>query len=187
MGTNYYLRFKYKEEDKDQVKNLINNDRFEEARDLLDDMCSYMHYDICKKELVGSITHLGKRSSGWTFLWETNWFFDSEGKACKLYELNKESLRAYIYRDDTILFDEYGKVLDKDEFWQMALEWGQPDGWDYAKYAEHETSETGKMPQSACYIEIEKIEQWGKLGYETDEYGQEFYSDGLRFSTSEFR
>lgn len=186
MSTNYYLRFKHKEEDKKNVKELVDSERYEDALQLLDNMCAGLHYDVCSKEFVGTVLHIGKRSSGWTFLWETNWFFDDKGQVHKLYELNKESLKAYIDQEDADLYDEYGEKQDKEEFWKMALEWGQPDGWDYEKYCEHEKSKTHETPWSA-YVRQDMIDFWKKYGIDTDSYGQEFYSDGLRFSTGEFR
>lgn len=61
--------------------------------------------------------HIGKRSSGWKFLWNFN---DDK------YYANKEQLFKFI-RSGRIV-DEYGKLQDTEEFIKMALEWGQPDG-----------------------------------------------------------
>ena len=61
--------------------------------------------------------HLGKRSSGWKFLWN---FHDN------VHYTNKEELLDYV-RTGRIV-DEYGMEIDPEEFLKMALEWGQPDG-----------------------------------------------------------
>ena len=61
--------------------------------------------------------HIGKRSSGWKFLWNFN---DDK------YYSNKEQLFKFI-RSGRIV-DEYGELQDTEEFIKMALEWGQPDG-----------------------------------------------------------
>ena len=61
--------------------------------------------------------HIGKRSSGWKFLWN---FQDNK------YYTNKEELLKFI-RSGRIV-DEYGELQDTEEFIKMALEWGQPDG-----------------------------------------------------------
>jgi hypothetical protein len=61
--------------------------------------------------------HLGKRSSGWKFLWN---FHDNA------HYTNKEELLDYV-RTGRIV-DEYGMEIDPEEFLKMALEWGQPDG-----------------------------------------------------------
>lgn len=62
--------------------------------------------------------HIGKRSSGWKFLWNFN---DNK------YYLNKEQLLKFI-RSGRIV-DEYGELQDTEEFIKMALEWGQPNGY----------------------------------------------------------
>jgi len=61
--------------------------------------------------------HIGKRSSGWKFLWNFQ-----DGK----YYTNKEELLKFI-RSGRIV-NEYGEIQNTEEFIKMALEWGQPDG-----------------------------------------------------------
>ena len=77
--------------------------------------------------------HLGKRSMGWKFLWNFN-----EDK----FFNDKESLLEFI-RSGRII-DEYGNELIMDEFIEMALSWGQEDGFDvesyYLEYPEHRNS-----------------------------------------------
>jgi hypothetical protein len=62
--------------------------------------------------------HIGKRSSGWKFLWN---FQDNK------FYTNKEELLKFI-RSGRIV-DEYGQLQDTEEFIKMALDWGQPDGY----------------------------------------------------------
>lgn len=71
----------------------------------------------------GTKIHLGKRSSGWKFLWNWN---DSK------YYKNKEELFDFIRSGRVV--DEYGEVMDQEEFIQMALSWGQESGWDIESY-----------------------------------------------------
>ncbi len=73
--------------------------------------------------LDGTNVHLGKRSGGWKFLWNWN---DSK------YYKTKEELFKFIRNGRVV--DEYGRVIDQEEFIQMALEWGQEDGWDIETY-----------------------------------------------------
>lgn len=73
--------------------------------------------------LEGTNIHLGKRSSGWKFIW--NW---NDGK----YYKTKEELFKFI-RDGRIV-DEYGEQIDVEEFITMALDWGKEDGWDIETY-----------------------------------------------------
>ena len=73
--------------------------------------------------IEGSSVHLGKRSGGWKFMW--NFHNDK-------YYSDKKSLLDFIRRGRVV--DEYGDEMDPDEFIRMALEWGQPDGWDTETY-----------------------------------------------------
>ena len=73
--------------------------------------------------LDGTKVHLGKRSSGWKFLWNWN---DSK------YYKNKEQLFEFIRSGRVV--DEYGQQMNQEEFIQMALEWGREDGWDIESY-----------------------------------------------------
>jgi len=61
--------------------------------------------------------HLGKRSSGWKFCWNFN---------NNIYYSNKEELMKFIRSGRVV--DEYGEEIEPEEFIEMALEWGQPDG-----------------------------------------------------------
>jgi hypothetical protein len=61
--------------------------------------------------------HIGKRSSGWKFLWNFQ-----DGK----FYTSKEELLKFI-RSGRIV-NEYGEIQNTEEFIKMALEWGQPDG-----------------------------------------------------------
>jgi hypothetical protein len=68
----------------------------------------------------GTKIHLGKRSGGWRFLWDFN---DNQ------YYKNKEELFDFIRSGRVI--NEYGEIIDPDEFIQMALKWGFPNGLVY--------------------------------------------------------
>lgn len=61
--------------------------------------------------------HLGKRSGGWKFCWN---FHDNK------YYSNKEELLKFIRSGRVV--DEYGDEQNVEEFIEMALGWGQPDG-----------------------------------------------------------
>jgi len=69
--------------------------------------------EFCDQTLI----HLGKRSSGWKFCWNFNG---------ERYYTNKETLLKFIKSGRVV--DEYGTEFEADEFIQMAMEWGQPDG-----------------------------------------------------------
>jgi hypothetical protein len=102
--------------------------------------------------LEGTRVHLGKRISGWKFLWNWN---DSQ------YYKTREELFEFIRSGRVI--DEYGGIMEQEEFIQMALEWGQEDGWDIETYYKENPS------HRISFIHNEKHEE---------------YLDGLRVSTS---
>jgi hypothetical protein len=64
-------------------------------------------------EFTNELTvHLGKRSSGWKFCWNFH-----DGK----YYNNKEELFEFIRSGRVV--DEYGELIDNEEFIEMALNW----------------------------------------------------------------
>ena len=71
--------------------------------------------------------HLGKRSMGWRFCWNFN---------KEKYYRDKEELLAFIRSGRVV--DEYGAEQEVEEFIQMALSWGEPDGFLYNQdYLDH--------------------------------------------------
>jgi hypothetical protein len=65
----------------------------------------------------GTSIHLGKRSMGWKFCWNFN---------NNKYYSNKEELLDFIRNGRVV--DEYGSPMEVEEFIEMSLSWGQPDG-----------------------------------------------------------
>lgn len=123
MGTNYYripkedemLGRKQKLIEKIEKLELspLNIQReFKEQKDDAWDSLSAWDYFI--DDLV---IHLGKRSGGWKFCWN---FHDNK------YYSNKAELLEYIRSGRVV--DEYGEEQNVEEFIDMALSWGQPDG-----------------------------------------------------------
>lgn len=71
--------------------------------------------------------HLGKRSMGWRFCWNFN---------KEKYYRDKEELLTFIRSGRVV--DEYGAEQEVEEFIQMALSWGEPDGFLYNQdYLDH--------------------------------------------------
>lgn len=97
--------------------------------------------------------HLGKRSGGWKFCWN---FHDN-----KWYS-NKEELLEFIRGGRVV--DEYGEEQEVEEFIDMALGWGQPEGFVHDEQYEQEQRKNGG------HI-------WGPKYYD-------LIIDGLRVSTS---
>ena len=127
MGTNYYRIPKI-----DEIENRYN--KFLVRMQELDRWNPYMiergysfiqHNDNewdtinpWEEMMDGMSIHLGKRSMGWKFCWN---FHDNE------YYSNKEELLKFIRKGRVV--DEYGEQIDVEEFIEMALNWGEPDGW----------------------------------------------------------
>ncbi len=190
MGTNYYIKQKPLIDDANRLISLIEgtidnqNVNYREIKDLVDEL-----YDKRTPfNLYGRVIHIGKNSFGWKFLWNPNiieipnydYKYDGEiivksSTYDKVYELTKESIREFIMRPENILVDEYGDIQDKEEF----LEWAfNKEGLDSESYYKEYNSEVR-------YPETERQKIWKKLGFTFNSiYQHDFYSDGLRFSTS---
>jgi hypothetical protein len=153
--------------------------------------------------IVGGKIHLGKRSGGWKFLWNPNIFMirsghmeDHNGRRIYVpdpsipkytYPLTKKGIKEFVDREDVEVYDEYGEKQDKEEFWNMAINWttwkdhetGEiREAWDADSYAK----EFPKERQFSCRNEYTDFLE--SLDYKLSFYKVDFYSDSLRFSTS---
>ncbi len=86
---------------------------------------SWEYHSPWSEFLEDTRIHLGKRSMGWKFLW--NWNDE------KFYK-TKDDLFKFIRSGRVV--NEYGEVINQEEFIQMALDWGKEDGWDLNTYYE---------------------------------------------------
>jgi len=131
MGTNYYRIAS--EEEMVKRKSLLK-----ERLETLEMTASNIESGFCTLESPyspwdrlsawdefthGTRLHLGKRSSGWKFLWNFN---------DKKHYSSKEELLTFIRSGRVV--NEYGEELDPEEFIEMALAWGQEDGLDIQDY-----------------------------------------------------
>jgi len=146
MGTNYYripsVREMGEKKSKliEDIKNIaISSSSIIYKFKIIDDKSEQISY--WDKFVEDTSIHLGKRSSGWKFLWNFN---DNK------YYSNKEELFNFI-RTGRIV-DEYGVEMDVEEFIKMALEWGQPDGLDGETYR--------RQHPRQYYYDFEKKEQY---------------------------
>lgn len=199
MGTNFYARRIPSVKDKEELIKMIVEDKCKSALDKAIEMYAKDKEHSCER--YGSYIHLGKRSAGWKFLWNTNHWkvcdgkmvdgkFVPEYKIKKYYELNRESIREYLSQPNIVIvsdyYNDYAEPKSKDpedtekwtvdEFMDMALNWC-PDGYDSKSYREEEI----KNGHFYRHYRTERDEMFESLGYEIgDNY--DFYSDGLRFS-----
>ena len=194
MGTNFYARIIPTKERKEKLKKLIDEDDFSAIKEEVGAMYATIG-EYCHE---GGVVHIGKRSGGWKFLWNPNWYeedsghYDTDTKEWipnptikKFYDLNRASIIEFLKRDDVRLFDEYGEEYDPEEFMNEMKEW------DEKPWVNGKPKLDGKM-----YSEVEKEEgntnmydkygdphenMWKELGFDPDNFN--FYSDGMRFST----
>ena len=151
MGTNYYAVIPVKSRDKERAKSLVDSNEFKEAIELI--------------EQFNKKIHLGKRSAGWKFLFDSN--------DLKYFEPTREGLNKFFSDNHVIIKDEYGKVFTVDSFWEE-IEDVLDKGWDLETYYRDNPGELKYF----CESRISKV--FDK--YNPSRYG-EFYNDGLRFST----
>lgn len=150
MGTNYYRipTASEMEERKSRLQKRIAEMEMEPSdiernfNTIPTDESSWDYDSPWTEFISGTNIHLGKRSGGWKFLW--NFHNDK-------YFTDKESLFAFI-RSGRIV-NEYGEEINQDEFIQMALEWGQPDGWDLTAYYRDNPSSWSQYSKPERYVD----------------------------------
>lgn len=187
MSTNYYARIIPREEDKQKLIDKINNNKYNEIVDLASEL--YGRRDEYSR--LGNVIHLGKRSCGWKFLWNSNviqycdGYVDEETKEFMpvykfdtIYPLTKEGITNFVMRNDVLVYDEYDELQNKEEFLNMAFDWGQPNGLTSKEYQENPKYNAGRYYP----IDERDAKKWKDFGVKVEYY--DFESDGLRFSTS---
>ena len=177
MGTNFYARIIPSEKAKHELIEAINNDN----PDLVEELTQELYGSRDEYSGIGSRIHLGKRSAGWKFLWNPNVVKVWDDEACEyaynyVYPLTMEGIANFVMREVVEVTDEYGEVQNPVEFLIMAFEWCK-DGLDGKEYQTNPKYNAGTY-----YPDTERDNFWRELGYEPEYY--DFYSDGLRFSTS---
>lgn len=99
MGTNFYVVQSLTDKEKEEMKSLIDNDLFDEA-----------------KRMIPKSIHIGKRSGGWKFIFNHN-----DWKYYKDMDELKEFIRVNKF------VDEYGQEINRIDFWED-VERRQSDG-----------------------------------------------------------
>lgn len=146
MGTNFYARIILKEEDIKRVHRIIDDYLTGNTLEIDDDIL---------KDAVQKI-HLGKRSSGWQFLWQAN---------PKYYQNNLESIKEFLSRDDVIIYNEYEERFTLKKFLDKEI--------GYCLYNDPEYFINGRQ-----YAE--------KHNESFDDFGEWTTEDGLRFVKGDF-
>lgn len=179
MGTNFYARIIPSEKAKQELIDAINNDN----PDLVEELTQELYGTRNEYTGHGARIHLGKRSGGWKFLWNPNvvkvWDNDlGDYTHDFVYRLTRDGITSFVMREDVEITDEYDEVQDPAEFLEMAFTWCK-DGLDGKEY---QTNPKYASSRGTYYPDHERNNFWRSLGYEPEYY--DFYSDGLRFSTS---
>lgn len=146
MGTNFYARIIPKEEDIKRVHRIIDGYLTGNTLEIDDDIL---------KDAVQKI-HLGKRSSGWQFLWQAN---------PKYYQDNLESIKEFLSQDDVIIYNEYEERFTLEKFLDKEI--------GYCLYNNPEYFMNGRQ-----YVE--------KHNESFDDFGEWTTEDGLRFVKGDF-
>ena len=199
MGTNYYARKIPTKKRKLELCSLINTEDFHKIIEEVENTFGRFELDYDRNPVGGEI-HLGKMSGGWKFLWNPNIYTIRNGHMeytneehtsgkfvpdpdtyFDLYPLTKEGIWNFINQPDIVIYDEYGKKQDTKEFFDTAINWTTWQGkeaWDADSY--HKAHLTERV--WSCKNEFTDLLEME--GFELSEYKSDFYSDGLRFSTS---
>lgn len=201
MSTNYYARIIPSKERKEELKKIIDGDDFNSIEALTSELYSRPYFDYDKQTFVGGCVPLGHRADGWKFLWNPNWYKKAKGHTeevfhdggfhvkyvsdgydvFKYYDLNKESIKAFIDREDVVIYNEYNEKQGKEDFFNMALNWGIKDGYDNETYTEKHKDNFYYL--SNLYV-TDYMTFLKEQGFTLNKGNMDFYSDGLRFATS---
>lgn len=87
----------------EDMKEAVSKEDFTKFSNTLDDLV--YDWGETKNETV---VHLGKRSSGWAFLWDLN--------NMKYYKPSLNSIISFIKENDAVIEDEYGAEFTLDDF-----------------------------------------------------------------------
>lgn len=157
MGTNFYLKRKLNKQQKEEIKNLIDNDG------CYDDIVSKL-YD-CRP------VHIGKRSCGWRFLWDCHYF--------EHFEPTVESITEFLKSGQIV--DEYGNKFTYDEFINEEIGITMTEGYTLADF--YKEPKNRKFIGYAPKDELRKFNDY-KDEIDIDQYG-EFNIGDMRFTISE--
>ena len=195
MGTNFYAHIIPTKKRQEEIKEALDKGSFREITQLVNSTYgNYSEWDGRAEIEPYGIIHLGKRSGGWKFLWNPNTYVVRHGHYDEnrnwiqdpdtgyyLYPLTKKGIKAFIDREDVEIYDEYGNIQDKEKFFKEAISWTTWKG----KEAWDSDSHHRDNPDERIYVcGNELVKYLLSEGYSLSEDRSDFYSDGLRFSTS---
>ena len=155
MGTNFYLCHVPTVKEHEEMQKLFIEKQYEALRDKLDKI---LH-----------TYHIGKRSYGWQFLFETGKgdFGPDDDRYYRIsnpWSNDLQSLKEWLSKPEYVIQDEYGEVFTPEQFWNEEV--GE------CLYNDPEK-----------YINCEQYYKDKQRYFDNREFTS---SDGLRFSMSEF-
>lgn len=166
MGTNYYKVYIPTEQEIDDLQRDLT--RLREIRqgiskESVEDVKDHMREILSQAERV----HICKMSCGWKTNFDHNWG--------KYYKLTKESIDVFLRSPDGYMINEYGEIIDIDEFWEDTFERdAKPNVFTSELYRKAHPDER----YYPCVDDQKKVKEI--FGIETRE--NDFESDGLRFA-----
>ena len=113
MGTNFYAILPFKDKEKVEFDTLLNKlqNAFKSATKYnihkISDRVEIISYKL-KNLTRDKKIHLGKRTNGFPFLWNTN--------DLKYYEPSLKSIKKWILKNKAIIIDQYDNEYTWDEF-----------------------------------------------------------------------
>lgn len=166
MGTNFYKILEYTPSEKQEILQTLQD----VANNIINNGCIDWRDENKLKSIPYKRIHLGKRSSGWQFLWNHN-----NGE---YYQPSINSIMDFLEKPGKIV-DEYDKVFTTDQFLNEEIKkwlWGNDErhNWTGRKYYIDNPQETFH-----CW-NYEPVKVWGE---EFDAPYGDFIVNGLRFSS----
>lgn len=134
MGTNFYAKKKLKPLEKKEIHQKL--DEFLEGNILDYEFIDFLETKI--KEI-----HLGKKSGGWQFLWQTQ---------PEYYQENLKSIQEFLTSGDYEIRDEYGKSYSFEEFINSELERCLYSGYTHETYQKDHPEKRPIPPQYMDWI-----------------------------------
>lgn len=163
MSTNFYLVKPVPEEDKHILIDLAQKGDIDTMSGVL---------ATIREE---TIIHLGKRSCGWQFVWNSNWG--------KYYDFTKSGIQKFLEEEikrGAVIRDEYGNEMDIQGFFEVEIGKSLKSGINnyhdnLAKYGGMENRHDHLTGEQLGLVHKYKINYFG-----------EFINDGLLFLVGEF-
>ena len=167
MGTNFYKVLEYTPEEKQHIIDILRD----VTNNIINNGCLDWKDHNKLNDIPYKIVHLGKRSSGWQFLWNHN-----NGK---YYKPSIDSIKEFLERPGKIV-DEYDQEFTLDQFLNEEIKrwlWGTDErhNWTGRKY------HIDNPQEKVYYWNYEPVKVWGE-SFDAP-YG-DFIVNGLRFSFS---